>query len=246
MLILSAQSSLFEILVVKPSTTALMANASDQVYSNTSSTSVFSYIIPFGQKQDCNIYGPICQTGSITIGVYLTTATTNTILPCSSYLSAQKAYLDYKNHPGDPADDYLWENHERYLDDPILVDWDINFGQSPECRSYAEARAQGRYTFSGCGSSNTVIQTSEVLPSQIPPGVIRYGDPGSTGGTCCGDCSLDVQEVRLYYFPDKIAIDCHQNQTSNFTSTLPARDLRKPGHSFFVDGSTAVISGHTL
>ena len=174
MLNLSAQSSLFEILVEKSSTTALMANASDQVYPNESSTSVFSYIIPFGQEQDCKIYGPICQTGSITIGVYLTTATTNTVLPCSSYLSAQKAYLEYKNSPGDPVDDYLWENHERYLDDPILVDWDINFGQSRECRSYAEDRAQERYTFSGCGSSNTVIQASEIIPSQIPPGMMRY------------------------------------------------------------------------
>lgn len=223
-----------------------MANASDQVYPNTSSISVFSYIIPFGQKQDCNIYGPICQTGTITVAVNLTTATTNTVLPCSSYLSAQKAYLEYRNYPGDIADDYLWENHENYLDPPILVDWDINFGQSPECRSYAEARAQGRYTFSDCGSSDTVIQASEVLPSQIPPGMVRYWDPGSPAGTCCGDCSLSVQQVRLYYFPDKMTIDCHKNKTSNFTSTWPARDFRKPRYSLFVDGSTAVISGHTL
>ena len=216
------------------------------MYHNTSSTSVFSYIIPFGQKQDCKIYGPICQTGAITVGVNLTTATTTTLVPCSSYLSAQKAYLEYRNHPGITADDYLWENHKRYLDDPILVDWDINFGQSPECRSYAEARAQGTYTFSGCGSSNRVVQASEVLPSEIPPGLVRYGDPGSTAGTCCGDCSLDVQEVRLYYFPDKMTINCHQNQTSNFTSTLPARNLSKPEYSRVVDGGRVVVSGHTL
>ena len=246
MLNLLAQSSLLDFLVKKPSTIALIPNASDQVYPNTSSTSVFSYIIPFGQKQDCNIYGPICQTGTITVGVNLTTATTTTVLPCSSYLRAQKAYLEYENYPGVPADDYLWENHKWYLDYPILVNWDISFGQSPECRSYAEARAQGKYTFSGCGSSNTVVQASEVLPSQIPPGLVRYWDPGSTAGTCCGDCSLDVQEVRLYYFLDKMTIDCQQNQTSNFTSTLPARNLRKSGHSLVVDGSTAVISGHTL
>ena len=246
MLNLSTQSSLPEFLVKKPPTTALMANASDQMYRNTSSTSVFSYIIPFGEKQDCNIYGPVCQTRSITVAVNLTTATTNTVLPCSSYLSAQKAYLEYSNNPDDPVDDYLWENHGSYLDDPILVEWDTNFGQSPECRSYAEARAQGRYTFSGCGSSNTVTQANEVLPLQIPPGIVRYWDPGSTAGTCCGDCSLDVQQVRLYYFPEKMTISCHQNQTSNFTSTLPARDFRKSGHSLFADGSTAVISGHTL
>ena len=216
------------------------------MYPNTSSTSVFSYIIPFGKKKDCNIYGPICQTGTIRVGVNLTTATTTTVLPCSSYLGAQKAYLEYRNYPGVPTDDYLWQNHQKYLDDPILVDWDINFGRSPECRSYAEARDKGEYTFLGCGRVNTVVQASEALPSQIPPGLVRYGDPGSTAGTCCGECSLDVQEVRLYYFLDKTTIDCHQNQTSNFTSTLPARNLRKPEHSLGVGGSIAVISGHTL
>ena len=241
---LSTQSSLLDFLVKNISTTALIANTSDNP--NTSSASIFSYIIPFGQKQACNIYGPICQTGTITVSVNLTTATTTTVLPCPSYLSAQKAYLEYRNDPGVLADDSLWEYHERDLDDPILVDWDINFGQSAECKSYAEARAQGRYTLSGCGRSTTVIQASEAVPSQIPPGLVRYGDPGSTAGTCCGDCSLDGQEVRLYYFPDNMTIDCHQNQTSNFTSTLPARKLRKSEHSLGVGGSIAVISGHTL
>lgn len=236
----STQSSLLDFLVKKISTRALIANASD--YRNTSSTSLFSYIIPFGQKQECNIYGPICQTGTITVGLNLTTATTTAVLPCSSYLSAQKAYLEYRNHPGVLADDYLWENHEG---DPILVDWDINFGQSAECRSYAEARAQGRYTLSNCGRSNTIVQGSDALLSQIPPGLVQYWDPATTAGTCCGDCSLDVQEVRLYYFPDNMTIDCHQNQTSNFTSTLPARNLRKSEHSL-VGGSVAMISGHTL
>ena len=53
----------------------------------------FPYIIPFGQTQECDIFGLACQTGSITVGMDLTTATITTVLPCSSYLTAQSSYL---------------------------------------------------------------------------------------------------------------------------------------------------------
>ena len=242
------------------STTAI-ANISSQLFANTSSTSVsnFSYIIPYGQTQDCNIYGPICQTGSITVGVNLTSATTTTVLPCSSYLSAQAAQLEYENDPDNPQPGDTWANPEAgvfwlnadYTPPSNFMDWIIGFGQSPECRSYAEAISQGRYTFSDCGSSNTVIQTARApddsdfdYPLQIPPGVVRQFSP-VTEGTCCGNCSLNIPEVRLYYFPDE-TINCHQNQTSNVTSTLPAQNLEKRIHSLVANGSTAVISGHTL
>lgn len=219
------------------------ANASVPLFSNTSSTSnsSFSYIIPYGQTQDCNIYGPICQTGSITVGVNHTTATTTTVLPCSSYLSAQSSYM--VNEYGDMDGDGFWSD---VCCDPILESWNMNFGQSPECRSFADDWGRGQYTFSNCGSSNTVTQTADdwFLP-QIPPGVPRYFDP-EYQGTCCGNCSLDVPAVRLYYFPDSASIDCHNNQTSNRTSALSARGLDKRVHSLVANGSTAVIDGHTL
>ena len=230
----------------------LSANASGLLFPNTSSTSnsSFSYIIPYGQTQDCDIYGPTCQTGSITVGVNLTTAITTTVLPCSSYLSAQAAYLVNQEEPGSHQGGF-WANGvvDGVPGADILGDWNTNFGQSPECRSYAEAMSRGQYKFSNCGSSNTVIQTAAGLdfdyPLQIPPGLARYFYP-TYQGTCCGNCSLDVPEVRLYYFPDKTAIDCHNNQTSNFTSTLSARNLDKRVHSLIANGSTAVLSGHTL
>ena len=237
--------------------TASIANASGQLFPNTSSTvSVFSYMIPYDQKQDCDIYGPICQTGSITVGVNFTTATTSTVLPCSSYLRAQAAYLENENdniflsNPDTDwgGDDSVWlGSFDDYLFGyPDLMDWNTNFGQSLECRSYAKAMRQGQYIFSDCGSSNTVIQTvggvNYDYPSQLPPGVVREFDSEYTG-TCCGNCSLRIPEVRLYYFPDKTTTSCQNNQTSNITSS---HNLRKRVHSLIVDENTAVVSGHTL
>ena len=232
-------------LVQQPLITASTTDVSSQLFSNISSQNIsstafsnFSYIIPFDHTQDCNIYGPICQTGSITVGVNLTTATTTTVLPCSSYLSAQSTYL-YNLSDG------FWNDE---TSDPM--DWGTNFGQSPECRSYAEDLRQGQFTFSGCGSSNIVVQTQYALPSQIPPGVLRYFDRSAHSepldNVCCGSCSPIASEVRLYYFPDKMTIDCPKNETLNLTSSFLTQDIRKRMHSLIVDESTAVVSGHTL
>ena len=174
----------------------------------------------------------------------MTTATATTVLPCSSYLSAQSTYIANENYPEDP-DGYFFPYD--LSDGSDLSNWDLNFGQSPECRSFAEALSQGQYTFSGCGSSSLVVDAGQYadLPRQIPPGVSRYAGHDSSY-TCCGNCSLDIPEVRLYYFPDNMSIDCHNNKTSNSTSSLSAQNLRKRVHSLVADGSTAVVSGLTL
>lgn len=167
----------------------------------------------------------------------MTTATTSTVLPCSSYLSAQSTWL---------------ENDETGLNNdwagPQIANWDLFFGQSPQCRSYANALSRGQYTYSHCGSSNTVIQSSSGVnfygSLQLPP-IFRYFSPEYTG-SCCGNCSLDIPEVRLYYFPDGTTIDCHNNQTSNFTSAVLPRNVEKRVHSLIANGSTAIYEGHTL
>ena len=51
-------------------------------------TPYISYIIPYDQTQVCNIYGPLFQADSMTVGVGLATTTTDNVLPCSSYLPA--------------------------------------------------------------------------------------------------------------------------------------------------------------
>ena len=216
----------------------------------------FPYIIPFDNTQDCDIYGPSCQTGSITVGVNLTTATTTTVLPCSSYLSAQAAYLIYENDP--PSQSFFdppWEGQvDEMVEGSDLEKWNVKFGQSPQCRSYVETLSQGGYILSGCGTTNAIIQTAgdpdfgsspdSNYSSQLPPGIVRFFSPDYVG-TCCGNCSLDIPEVRLYYFPDQTT-ECHYNQTANASSTLLARNLEKRIHSLVANGSTAVVGAHTL
>lgn len=222
--------------VPQHSLTSLTANLSTQLFNSTfsSTESPFSYIIPYGQSQECNIFGPICQTGSITVGVNLTHATTSSVLPCSSYLKAQSQYILPE------TDNYMSLN---YAPGP----WLDYFGHSPECRSYARANWDGQYTFPECGNSSTVFQGygNSGLPSQIPPGVQRYFSPEYTG-FCCGNCSLDLSELRLYYFPDSTVTDCHSNKSFNNISVSSPGNLVKRVQSLAGDGSIAVVDGHTL
>ena len=183
----------------------------------------------------------------------LTTATTTTILPCSSYLSAQFTYVWNQTYFGVPTQDEQptankgegWGNGEG---EP----WGTNFGQSPQCRSYAEAMSRGESTFSACDTNHASIQTDGVIPLidflKNYPGLVRYFDPDDDedSSTCCGNCSLDIPKVRLYYFPDEPTIECHNNQTFNLSSTLSTPDLAKRVHSLVAKESTVVVSGHTL
>ena len=206
-------------------------------------TTYMPFIIPYDNNQECNIYGPVCQTGFITVAVNLTTTTTNTVLPCSSYLSTQSDYLMGSIDGSDPEK----------VDD-LPNDWLVSFGHSPECRSYAREYKSGRYAISGCGDQNTVIvqnpgylddEIGDAYPAQIPPGVVRYVDPVNLG-LCCGNCSVNISEVRLYYFPDRGTPNCYNNQMYNSSSILSSIALAKRVRSIIGDSSVAVLSGHTL
>ena len=183
----------------------------------------------------------------------MTTSTTTTVLPCSSYLSAQSQYLHVS---ASVASNLPWL-YLPQLWDLGRNDWGPDFGHSPECRSYADEFINGRYTFSSCGTQDTVIQTTSwvhtsmfanvTLPSQIPPGLMRVFTPDNQG-FCCGNCTLwDLPEVRLYYFPDGDTIGCQKNQSFNASaSTSSAGNLVKRMQSLVAAGSVAVVSGHTL
>ncbi len=210
----------------------------------------FPYIIPYGQTQECDIYGLACQTGSITVGIDLTTTTMTTVLPCSSYLTAQSNYIASAGQFQNDGQAMLWPG---VVDTGIVETWGISFGRSPECTSFAQAYSNSLYTFSDCGSSNTIFSTQEFwnwgdsfgYPPQIPPGLVRYyGDDDFS--TCCGSCTLDFSELRLYYFPDGNSTDCQYNGTSNSTSAFTAGNLGKRMQSLIPDGSTAVVGEHTL
>lgn len=169
------------------------------------------------------------------MGVSLASSTTTTTLPCSSYLTAQAAYLlSAKLESGG------------LITLPEAREWLTTFGRSPQCKSYAEVYRNGeQYTFSDCGSRNTVIQASEEfsLPTQIPPGVFDRFRP--LDYACCGNCTLIVPEVKLLYFPDQAAPQCTV-QTSNSSAIVSARAINKRVQSINNTGSIAVLSGHTL
>lgn len=199
------------------------------------STEPFSYIIPYNESQECDIFGPLCQTGLVTVGVSLASSTTTTTIPCSSYLSAQAAYL---------LSARLESGGYITLQEPR--EWLTAFGRSPECKSYAGVHRNGeQYTFSDCGSKNTIIQASEgfSLPTQIPPGVVDRFRP--LDYACCGNCTLIVPEVRLLYFPDQAAPQC-ENPSSNSSAIVSARPNNKRVQPLNNTGTTAIFSGHTL
>ena len=197
----------------------------------------FSFVVPYETHQSCNIYGPICQTGSITVGVSSRNTTTTTTTTCSSYLSSQSAWLKAHNPREGENFAYNWPEQ-----------WRTNFGRSPECKSYAEAwQHRDQYTFSGCGTNDAVVPASTgiFLPSQIPPGVINIIPFGSF--ECCGNCSLDVPEVRLYYFPDAEDSDyCTSRNVSGGLGNHTTTTIEKRAPTGLGSLSTTVLSGYTL
>ncbi len=210
-----------------------------------SQASKFSYTIPYGQPQECDIYGPLCQTGSITVTVNLTNVTTATVLPCSSYLTLQSYYLKA------PVAGALYEGASlaRYYADH----WYTSFGRSPQCTSLAQAYSRGQITLSNCGNKDTVIKIDllsyfvdpgEISSLQQPPGLLRRFDMNYLG-TCCGDCILDISEGRLYYFPDDTSTDCSSDEAYNST-VLSAGNLEKRAESIIANAKFAVVSGNTL
>ena len=210
-----------------------------------SQASKFSYSIPYGQTQECDIYGPLCQTGSITVTVNLTNATTATVLPCSSYLTLQSYYLKATVGEG-------YGEFPRWTSDP----WYTIFGRSPQCTSLAQAYSRGQITLSNCGDRETVIKTdlwsdrhnepdpADISSLQQPPGVLREFSMNYLG-TCCGNCTVDISEGRLYYFPDSTRTDCSSNATFNSTF-LSARNPEKGVESIITNANIAVVSGNTL
>ena len=156
-------------------------------------------------------------------------------MPCSSYLTSQSSYISNFNYYPQ-AQFPVWPE-----------EWQRGFGRSPECTSYADVlRNQGKYTFSHCGSNDAVVQASEILytPDQVPPGVNRR--MSEFYYQCCGNCTLDVSEVRLYYFRDETVSsgDCQGNRTySGFSTVIPKE---KRALTTLASDSIAILSGYTL
>lgn len=207
----------------------------------------FSYYIPYHPEQDCDIYGPTCQTGIISLNVSLDAChSTLTRLPCSSYLRYQSQYLDA-----------FQTERENTSATNLPPDWGIRFGRSPQCTSYMNASLSHEgMTFTQCATSDMYASFNKThRPSQLPPGNIPFDhfEWEWPRMECCRLCFFIVQRVHVYYFPELTASDhCEKLGrrvgyvgSSNETHALPGFTVS----SQITQGprpTTAVIRNQTL
>lgn len=177
---------------------------------------------------NCNIWVPLCQTGSIVVDINVTTTTRRATEPCSHYLSAQSAFMEHVIL--DPSG---WSTYDLYT----------SLWRSPECTSYAQYLqaknpsqplfASSRstvsiphLTYSDCGSnsSGTLLPPENYLPAKKYQRVeIAYPQQ-----YCCGPCAMIIDEVKVLYFPEKSPAACSDIPCGP-TKTGPeiSDDLRK-------------------
>lgn len=184
---------------------------------------------------ECNIWGPLCQTGSIVVAVNMTSTTTFTTVACSHYLAAQSASV--ASIVANPIGT-MWGDDER------MVDYQSSLGRSPECTSYAKALDLAAIVISAynpggnpytlnplaslplpnciANSSSNLLPLINYLPAGIGVGdsVFDFRLP-----ICCGNCSFRATEFRLLYFPTDPISNCtsvadNDLMNSNVTSSL--------------------------
>ena len=210
---------------------------------------------PINPVTECNLWGPLCQTGTIVVDVNLTTTTMKTTVPCSVYLSAQAT----------SAQRYGWGAIQGWFGYESQNGYDMSFGRSPECTSYAH-HVQNKIpiSLSGCGQNalgtiyspdNNHGLTDEFLKN-LPGGILRYVTKGpfQEAYYCCGSCFMEVDEIRVLYFPDESIQSCSQsywNKTTelNITSSVTSNSngFQKRAHSLLSNGSRiAVLDDYTL
>ena len=81
------------------------------------------------QAGRCDVFGPLCQTGSVTVPVDLTSSTITSVVPCSTYLSAQAQSVLHGSN--------AFYNQEIYqqgtVSNTAVNHWLSSFGRSPQC-----------------------------------------------------------------------------------------------------------------
>ena len=169
----------------------------------------FNYYIPYNISQPCDIFGPTCQTGIITVGSSKQcTPSFTTTMQCSSYIRSQREYLQSVTDLFDPA----WKNTWKWIN---------NFGRSPQCRSFASIwQDGGTFSLAGCPATEAQLQATEsyqrplagALPLLYNRAAMNYDWPPQDVHVCCGKCDVDAPRVRLLYFPDDDAqVHCEAN-----------------------------------
>lgn len=223
----------------------------------------------------CDVFGAICQTGTIEATLNLTSTVSTTTVACSDYLKAQKAALELQT--GGPHID----RHE----------WLTRFGHSPQCSTFVERGIRAaahsdltkRYSVSpGATDLNSAYYSSIRLQdfsiagytlsggSQIPPkptplagcpanasefdyylypGGIHYHVGAGREWNCCGWCNLHVPQLQIFYFPDESDVVGSAYDTTNATRVKPGFNAsaarKQAAPSSNKPPVTAVVSGYT-
>ena len=156
-------------------------------------------------NQACDIYGPLCQTGSITVGVNVSNTVTTTTTACSCYLTAQKL----------TATTCAWCSP--------------SFGRSPQCTSFAKMRASptaavGAPIFSNCPNDRLTGISALGSADHLLPALPNVGgaDGNNTRDACCGQCFASIPQVRVAYFPTSPNVTCQRQDAPPVPSITPA------------------------
>ena len=201
---------------------------------NSKQHSTWSYpdfVMPQSNTQACNIFGAICQTGSITVDVNISSTISATEVDCSYYLTAQS----YSNRG---------VTTRPYISTTIMYPWQHAFGQSPECSSFVAMEKPQRVSLSRCENPSSGYTDWD---DYIPPGTRVLDSAGWDFFDCCGRCNFFAEEVRILYFPaanSTCTPSVSTNETTTSTISEPARlRFRQVDNA---EGSIAIYSGVTL
>ena len=210
-------------------------SSSDSVFKSSSKVSVYPpFIRPsINPTAECDIFGPLCQTGSITVGVSTGTTAATAVVPCSYYLSVQSASVPPMVHTG----------LNKSLDP-----WYLSFARSPQCTSFARALNPGlsskdALTLPRCPSNDThpgkaVLSADKYIPAGVS--IRDYSDPtGKRDTWCCGPCSIFIRGVKIIAFPPNYDHTC-----SHPGFTMPRMDILTGSSEKNI--RTAISNGFTL
>ena len=221
----------------------------------------------------CDVFGAICQTGTMEAVLNLTSTLSMTTVACSDYLQAQReAVMRFGSNL----------DRDKYA---------TTFGRSPQCSSFSKRIALGQvrerltetysvlpgatrfnaayyssvikdnYAFAGY----TLSGTSQIPPKPTPlagcpanasefdsdlyPGGIRHSLGVGRTWNCCGWCNLHAPELQIFYFPDGSGLVNSGFNATNTTRTGPQSGLHVPRKRADPLPNkapvTAVVSGYT-
>lgn len=257
---------------------ASRASATTTIPSHATFTSAYPPFI-FDLKSSmiggCDIFGAICQTGTIEATLNLTSTVSTTTVACSDYLKAQRAAVVPQTGTQTIAP----------------YKWLTRFGRSPQCSTFADwnSRADARryltkvYSvepddskFNSAYYSSIRLEDFSVAGytlsggSQIPPkptllagcpanasefdyglypGGIHYHIGVGRTWDCCGWCNLHVPQLQIFYFPDESEVAASVYNATNAARIKPGFNASAAGKQAAPSSNkppvTAVVSGYT-